>query len=181
MEYSRRGTHLHAVLTVKLANTTFGQNKGKAWKWTGPPREVFGRWSKTALRPREQTETCLKIENFKSNKINQQPECRSLNEFYIHIFLKLKIIENSPQKRRKHQNITSMAKTIGSFWDSQDPSRLSVAWTNVPVELPSHRPSEWGLRPNGNMGGGYKNKNDRVLYLNRAILLGRKQSLEEKS
>ena len=77
-------------------------------------------------------EISLKFEDLKSNKTtnglpgcnvfvsdDQQPEFRSLSEFYINIFLnKLKIVENTPKK----QNKTPMAKAIGPFRDSQAPS-----------------------------------------------------------
>jgi hypothetical protein len=58
----------------------------------------FARWNKTALVPRGQTEISLKIEDLRSNKTtdNQQPDLRSLSEFYKIIFLnKLKIVENT--------------------------------------------------------------------------------------
>ena len=49
----------------------------------------FSRWNKAALGPRGQTETSLKIEDLRSNKTtdklsyDQQPEFRSLSEFYF--------------------------------------------------------------------------------------------------
>ena len=67
---------------------------------------------KTALGPWGQAETTLKIEDLRSNKttddlpgynvnvsVDQQPEFRSLSEFYIIIFLnKLKIVTKYHQK-----------------------------------------------------------------------------------
>ena len=58
----------------------------------------FAKRNKTALVPRGQTEISLKIEDLRSNKTTdkEQPEFRSLSEFYKIIFLnKLKIVENT--------------------------------------------------------------------------------------
>ena len=71
--------------------------------------------NKTALGPRGQTETSLKIEYLRSNKTtgsfpdykinvadDQQPEFRCLSEFYIIMFLnKLKIVENTKKGKKK--------------------------------------------------------------------------------
>ena len=61
---------------------------------------------KTALGCRGQTETSLKIEDLRSNKTtgkrsyDQQPEFRSLSEFYIISFLnKLNIVKLKYQKQ----------------------------------------------------------------------------------
>jgi hypothetical protein len=60
----------------------------------------FARRNKTASGPPRQTETSFKIEDLRPNKTtgklsyDQQPEFRSLSEFYIIIILKkLKIVE----------------------------------------------------------------------------------------
>jgi hypothetical protein len=89
----------------------------------------FARQNKTSSGLRRQTETALKIEDLRSNKTtgklsyDQQPEFRRLSEFYITIFLnKLKIVENTPCKKWKNLNKTSMAKAMGPFRDSQAPS-----------------------------------------------------------
>ena len=88
----------------------------------------FARRNKTASGPRGQTETSFKIEDLRPNKTtgklsyDQQPEFRSLSEFYIIIFLnKLKIVENT-RKKWKNLNKTSMAKTMWPFRDSREPS-----------------------------------------------------------
>ena len=57
------------------------------------------------MRPRGQAGTSLKIEDLRFNKTtgdDQQPEFRSLSEFYIIIFLnKLKIVVNTHKKMKK--------------------------------------------------------------------------------
>ena len=85
----------------------------------------FARRNKTALGLRGTAETLLKIDILRSNKTtiyvvqcndglpgcnvnvsdNQQPEFKSLIEFYILIFLiKLKIVENTNKEMKKNQN-----------------------------------------------------------------------------
>ena len=51
---------------------------------------------------------------------DQQPQFRSLSEFYIIIFL--------------NKNKTSMARTMGPFRNSQNPSWLSGPRTDIPTE-----------------------------------------------
>ena len=79
----------------------------------------FARRNKTTSGSRGQTETSFKIEDLRPNKTtgklsyDQQPEFRGLSEFYIIIFLnKLKIVENTPCKKWKNLNKTSMAKAM---------------------------------------------------------------------
>ena len=112
--------------------------------WSGPPKRHNARRNKTTLNPRGLAEISLKIEDLRSNKTtnglpgcnvnvsdDQQPEFRSLSEFYINIFLnKLKIVENTP----KNQNKTPMVKAIGPFRDLQAPSWLTGTLVYVPTE-----------------------------------------------
>jgi hypothetical protein len=72
-------------------------------------QEKLWRRNKTAIGPRKQTETSLKIgiwgPGYNVNvSDDQQPEFRSLSEFYIIIFLnKLKIVEKTPQNGTKSE------------------------------------------------------------------------------
>jgi hypothetical protein len=53
---------------------------------------------------------------------DQQPEFRSLSEFYIHVILFLNKQKNSykiPPQNVKNQNKVSMAKALGTFRGSQ--------------------------------------------------------------
>ena len=112
-----------AILSVRASKRNF------AWR------------NKTALGPRGQTETSLKIEDLRSNKTtgslpdykinvadDQQPEFRSLSECYIVIFLnKLKIVENTPKMKKSKYHRPLLGSSCPGSMYRLNPSLIDPA------------------------------------------------------
>ena len=100
-----------------------------------PSREILQGGTRLLRCPGDR----LRLVNFYKCFISCAAKCSD------NIYLKQSSDKHNLKNWEKNQNKASMAKAMGPFRDSQAPSWFSGHLSDVPTEIPSHRPcvQEW--------------------------------------